>query len=337
MTADATDTTPIAGRHVLVTGAGGFIGSRLVAELVARGARVRALARYTSRGDAGALAWLDDAVTGDVEVMLGDIRDSESAAAAASGCEVILHLAAQIAIPYSYVNPRDFFETNVLGTLNLARAALDAGAERFVHTSTSEVYGTAQTVPITEDHPLETQSPYSASKLGADKLVDSFHRSFGLPAVVLRPFNTFGPHQSARAVIPTIITQALAGGAVRLGSLEPRRDMTYVSDTAAGFIAAAERPGVEGRTVQLGTGVDNSIGQIVGVVGEILGRELDVVLDEQRVRPPESEVMRLISSPALAAELLGWRPEVDLRAGLERTIDWIAANAHRYRAGDYVR
>jgi dTDP-glucose 4,6-dehydratase len=322
---------------VLVTGAGGFIGSHLVATLVERGANVRGLVRYTSRGDRGALAWLDDDISEAVEIVLGDVRDAESVAAASKDTDVVLHLAAQIAIPYSYVNPRDFFETNVLGTFNVARAALDNGVRRVVHTSTSEVYGTAQTVPITEDHPLETQSPYAASKLGADKLIDSFHRSFELPATVLRPFNTYGPHQSARAVIPTIITQALAGGVVRLGSLDPRRDMTFVTDTAAGFIAAAESDAALGRTVQLGTGTDHSIGEIVETVGELLGRELEVELDEQRVRPPDSEVMRLISSPALAEELMDWTPTVDLRTGLERTIRWIEANLHRYRVGDYVR
>ncbi len=327
----------ITGQRVLVTGAGGFIGSHLVATLVERGANVRGLIRYTSRGDRGALAWLDENVSEAVEIVLGDVRDAESVAAASKDTDVVMHLAAQIAIPYSYVNPRDFFETNVLGTFNVARAALDNGVGRVVHTSTSEVYGTAQTVPITEDHPLETQSPYAASKLGADKLIDSFHRSFELPATVLRPFNTYGPHQSARAVIPTIITQALAGGVVRLGSLDPRRDMTFVTDTAAGFIAAAESDAALGRTVQLGTGTDHSIGEIVETVGEIVGRELEVELDEQRVRPPDSEVMRLISSPALASELMDWKPTVDLREGLERTLKWIEANLHRYRVGDYVR
>ena len=246
----------IKGQRVLVTGAGGFIGSHLVAMLVERGADVRGLIRYTSRGDRGALAWLDEDIGEAVEIVLGDVRDAESVAAASKDADVVMHLAAQIAIPYSYVNPRDFFETNVLGTFNVARAALDNGVSRVVHTSTSEVYGTAQTVPITEDHPLETQSPYAASKLGADKLIDSFHRSFELPATVLRPFNTYGPHQSARAVIPTIITQALAGGAIRLGSLDPRRDMTFVTDTAAGFIAAAESDAALGRTVQLGAPIE---------------------------------------------------------------------------------
>jgi nucleoside-diphosphate-sugar epimerase len=280
---------------------------------------------------------LDPGITDEVEVVLGDIRDAESVASATAGCQTVFHLAAQIAIPYSYANPRDFFETNVLGSFNVARAALDHGVARVVHTSTSEVYGTAQTIPITEDHPLETQSPYAASKLGADKLMDSFHRSFDLPMTIVRPFNTYGPHQSARAVIPTILTQALAGGSVRLGSLEPRRDMTYATDTAAGFIAAAASPAAEGRTLQLGTGVDHSIADIVALAGEIVGSELDVELDQERVRPPQSEVMQLVSSPALAEELTGWRPTVELREGLELTLRWIEANMHHFRVGDYTR
>jgi len=329
--------TPIAASRVLVTGAGGFIGSHLVAELVRQGASVRALVRYTSRGNRGALDWLDQSLVDQAEIVLGDIRDPESVAAAVAGTDAVFHLAAQIAIPYSYVNPRDFFETNVLGSLNVARAALDHSVSRVVHTSTSEVYGTAQTVPIVESHPLETQSPYAASKLGGDKLMDSFNRSFGLPVTVLRPFNTFGPHQSARAVIPTIISQALAGGPLKLGSLTPRRDMTFVQDTVLGFIAAATSEAAVGRTVQLGTGEDYAISDIVDLVGEIVGRTLDVEIDEQRLRPPDSEVLRLISSPALAGELLGWHPTVDLRSGLELTLSWIQDNLHTYRIEEYVR
>jgi nucleoside-diphosphate-sugar epimerase len=249
---------------------------------------------------------------------------------------VVFHLAAQIAIPYSYVNARDHFETNVLGSLNVAQAALRHGVRRVVHTSTSEVYGTAQTVPITEDHPLEAQSPYSASKIGADKLMDSFHRSHDLPVTVLRPFNTFGPRQSARAVIPTIITQALAGDVLRLGSTDPKRDLTYVEDTAAGFVAAARSDAAIGRTVQLGTGVAISIGELVERVGAILGKELTVETDEARVRPPQSEVQLLLSDPSLARELLGWEPTIGIDEGLSRTIAWIEANASRYRLGDYV-
>ena len=328
----------VAGRPVLVTGGGGFIGGHLCAALVAEGARVRALARYNSRNDRGTLEWLPGDITDEIEVVLGDLRDPESVGAAIAGSELVFHLGAQIAIPYSYVNPRDFFETNVLGTLNVAQAALAHDVARLVHTSTSEVYGSAQTVPISEDHPIEAQSPYAASKVGADKLVESFNRSFGLQAVILRPFNTFGPFQSARAIVPTIVSQALAGGPVRLGSLHPRRDMTYVGDTVDGFVAAAAADAaVVGRTIQLGTGTDVSVGELVDLVADILGRELPVELDESRVRPQDSEVERLISTPRLAGELTGWKSRTSLREGLERTITWIEENLARYRADEYVR
>jgi nucleoside-diphosphate-sugar epimerase len=269
---------------------------------------------------------------------MGDLRDPESVAAAVAGRDLVFHLGAQIAIPYSYVNPRDFFETNVMGTFNVAQAVLAHDVDCLIHTSTSEVYGSAQTVPITEDHPLEAQSPYAASKIGADKLIDSFNRSFGLPSVTVRPFNTFGPFQSARAIVPTIVTQALAGDRLlRLGSLHPRRDMTYVSDTVTGFIAAAGAEAAIGRTIQLGSGADVSVGELVALVADILGRELPVELDESRVRPPESEVERLISTPRLAGELTGWTAQTSLREGLERTISWIEENLARYRADEYVR
>jgi len=324
------------GETVLVTGAGGFIGGHLVEHLVREGAGVRAFCHYNSRNDRGTLDWLDPEVSAEVDVVLGDLRDSESVSGAVRGTQAVFHLGALIAIPYSYVNARAYFEVNVLGTLNVAQAALDHGVGRMVHTSTSEVYGTAQTVPITERHPLEAQSPYAASKIGADKLVDSFHRSHGLPSVVLRPFNTYGPRQSARAVIPTIITQALAGASLRLGSLDPRRDMTFAQDTAAGFVAAAGSDEAIGRTIQLGTGDAVSIGEIVDLVGEILGRDLEVQTDEQRVRPQLSEVQLLLSDPALALELTGWQPRVGLRDGLSQTIAWIEANRERFRTGEYV-
>jgi dTDP-glucose 4,6-dehydratase len=326
----------IGGRGVLVSGAGGFIGGHLVARLVAEGARVRGFVRYNSRGDRGTLDWLDPAVAEQVEVVSGELRDVESVRRAVEGVDVIFHLGAQIAIPYSYVNPRDYAEVNVLGTLNVVQAALAAQVERLVHVSTSEVYGSAQTVPITEAHPLEPQSPYAASKVAADKLVDSFHRSFELPTTIVRPFNTYGPFQSARAIVPTIISQALAGGPVRLGSLHPRRDLTFVEDTVSGFIAAARSDQVVGRTVQLGTGHDVSIGDLVEMVGHVLGHELEVEQDAKRVRPAASEVQRLISSPALAAELMGWRPEVDLQVGLARTAEWIERNIGRYRIEQYA-
>jgi dTDP-glucose 4,6-dehydratase len=325
------------GRKALVTGAGGFIGSHLVERLVRDGARVRALCRYNSRNEHGALDWLDPQVVSEVEVQLGELRDLESVSRAVEGVEVVFHLGAQIAIPYSYVNARDYFETNVLGSLNVAQAALQHGVERVVHTSTSEVYGTAQTVPITEEHPLEAQSPYAASKIGADKLMDSFHRSHGLPVVVLRPFNTYGPRQSARAVIPTIISQALAGPQLQLGSTDPRRDLTFAEDTAAGFVAAATAPEpAVGRTVQLGTGESVSVGEIVDLVGELLGTALEVETDAARVRPEASEVRVLVSDPSRARELLGWEPSVPLRDGLERTLRWIEANQARFRTGEYV-
>jgi NAD dependent epimerase/dehydratase len=326
----------VQGRAVLVTGAGGFIGGHLVERLVRDGARVRALVRYNSRNERGTLDWLAPEAVRDVEVMLGDLRDVESVARAVAGTEIVLHLGAQIAIPYSFVNPRDFFETNVLGSLNVAQAALDQGVGRVVHTSTSEVYGTARQIPITEDHPLEPQSPYAASKVAADKLMDSFHRSFGLPVTVLRPFNTYGPHQSARAVIPTIVSQALEGDVLRLGSLDPRRDLTYVADTVDGFVRAASAPEAVGRTIQLGTERDVSVADIVRVVGEVLDKELTVKQDADRVRPEASEVMRLLSSPRLAGELLGWTPQVDLEEGLRRTVEWIEKSRQRFRTEHYV-
>ncbi|MGI8730067.1 MAG: SDR family NAD(P)-dependent oxidoreductase [Solirubrobacteraceae bacterium] len=323
-------------RTVLVTGAGGFIGGHLVERLVRDGARVRAFCRYNSRNDRGTLAWLAPEIQREIDVVMGDLRDVESVSGAVAGVEVVFHLGAQIAIPYSYVNARDYLETNVLGTLNVAQAALAHDVRRLVHTSTSEVYGTAQTTPITESHPLEAQSPYAASKIGADKLIDSFHRSHGLPAVIVRPFNTYGPRQSARAVIPTIITQALTGPVVRLGALDPRRDLTYVADTAAGFVAAAGAAAAVGRTIQLGTGESVSVGDIVDLVGDLLGRQLEVEADPDRVRPPLSEVQLLLSDPALARELCGWEPSVVVRDGLAETIAWYEANLDRYRAGEYV-
>ncbi|MEA2399556.1 MAG: hypothetical protein QOK25_3112 [Thermoleophilaceae bacterium] len=326
----------VQGRAVLVTGAGGFIGGHLVQRLVRDGARVRALVRYNSRNERGTLDWIPPEALGDVEAVLGDLRDVESVDRAVSGSEIVFHLGAQIAIPYSFVNPRDFFETNVLGTLNVAQAALTRDVSRIVHTSTSEVYGTARQIPITEDHPLEPQSPYAASKVAADKLMDSYHRSFRLPVTVLRPFNTYGPHQSARAVIPTIVSQALEGDVLRLGSLEPRRDLTFVADTVDGFVRAGAAPDAVGRTVQLGTGRDVSIGDVVRIVGEVLGRELTVQKDPDRVRPEASEVMRLIASPALAGELIGWAPQTDLEEGLRRTIEWIEKSRQRFRTEHYV-
>jgi NAD dependent epimerase/dehydratase len=320
----------------VVTGAGGFIGGHLATALVKGGSRVRAFVRSNSRNDRGTLEWHDPKVVQEMEIVFGDLRDIESVRLALTGSDVVFHLGAQIAIPYSYINARNFFETNVVGTLNVAEAARAAGVGRVVHTSTSEVYGTAQTIPMTEHHPLEAQSPYAASKIGADKLMDSFFRAHGLPVTIVRPFNTYGPHQSARAVIPTIIIQALVGDTVRLGDLEPRRDLTFVDDTVAGFIAAAKVDAAVGRTIHLGTGRDVSIGTIAELVGELLGRRLVIELDETRLRPKLSEVERLVSNPQLAKELIGWQAEVDLQTGLAETARWIEANISRFRASEYA-
>jgi NAD dependent epimerase/dehydratase len=321
---------------ILVTGAGGFIGSHLVERLVRDGTRVRAFIRYNSRNDWGALDWLPADVKGEVEVILGDIRDVESVSRALEGADDVCHLAAQIAIPYSYRNPRDFFVTNVEGSLNVAQAALSAEVRHIIHTSTSEVYGSAQFVPITEDHPLHPQSPYAASKVGADMLMESYHRTYGLPVTILRPFNTFGPRQSARAVIPTIISQALAGGPVRLGSLAPRRDLTYVEDTVEGFLASLSTPDTIGRTLQLGTGTEVSVADIVDIVGDLVGHPLEIDHDVTRVRPANSEVTRLLSSPLRAREAMGWMPRVEIREGLRRTMEDIGEHADRYRTAEYV-
>ncbi len=321
------------GRTVLVTGAAGFIGSHVAEELVRRGADVRAFVRYTSAGSWG---WLDEAELSDqMQVFAGDIRDPETLVPAMAGVEVVFHLAALIAIPYSYVTPLAYVRTNVEGTTNVLEAAQAAGAGRVVHTSTSEVYGTAQTAPISESHPLVGQSPYSASKIGADKIAESFHAAFELPVVILRPFNTFGPRQSARAVIPTIVTQLLAGQSVRLGALTPTRDLTFAADTADGFLAAGDAPAAVGRTINLGVGQEISIGDLAARIHRLMGREPEVAHDAQRDRPPASEVERLLSDNRLAKELLDWEPRHTLDEGLEVTIEWLSRHLDRYRPGTY--
>ncbi len=322
------------GKKVLVTGADGFIGSHLVERLVAEGARVRAFVYYNSFGRWG---WLDDSPAArETEVVAGDITDGDFVHEAMRDCEIVFHLAALIAIPYSYHAPRAYLRTNAEGTLNVLQAARTLGVARVVHTSTSEVYGTAQRVPIAEDHPLQGQSPYSASKIAADKLAESFHLSFGLPVVTLRPFNTFGPRQSARAVIPTIISQGLRGGKVGLGNLTPTRDLTYVTDTAEGFLCAGSADGIEGRTINLGTGREVSIGDLVTMIGDILGRKLECEVQDERVRPKGSEVERLLSDNTLARELMGWAPALTLEEGLARTVEWVRSNMEEFRRDGYV-
>ena len=322
------------GKTVLVTGAGGFIGSHLAERLAELNAKVRAMVHYNALGSSG---WLDVSPWRDkIEVMAGDISDRDSVRTAMQGVEVVFHLAALIAIPYSYRAPDSYVRTNVGGTLNVLQSARDLGVQRIVHTSTSEVYGTARQVPIDEAHPLQGQSPYSASKIGADKMAEAFHLSFGLPVVTVRPFNTFGPRQSARAVIPTIITQALNGGVVRLGSLHPTRDLNYVSNTVDGFLRAALEPAAIGRTINLGSGREISIGDLAALIGRLMDSPMTVVSEDQRIRPENSEVERLLASNALAASLLKWQPAVGLEEGLRRTIEWVKANREKYRPDTYT-
>jgi len=323
------------GRRVLVTGAGGFIGSHLTEALVRAGASVRAFVRYTSRGDHGWLESSEPEVVRDVDIFRGDLANPEAVAAAVDGCGVILHLGALIPIPYSYRHPREFVTANVTGTLNVLEAARRVGVDRIVHTSTSEVYGTAQTVPIDEGHRLHPQSPYAATKVGADQLALSYQRSFGLPVVVARPFNTFGPRQSARAVIPTIVTQALTHETIELGATEPTRDFLYVGDTVAGIMRCAEVAGIDGEVINLGTGVEVSIGELVERVQALVDREVPVVLDPERLRPPDSEVERLVAGVEKARTLLSWEPEVELEAGLRTTIDWIQGSLGLYKTSRY--
>lgn len=320
---------------MLVTGAGGFIASHLVEKLTEREARVRAFVRYNSRGDPGLLALLPAACLNKVEIISGDLRDLPALQQAMQGVSHVFHLGALIAIPYSYRHPAEVVETNVIGTLNVLMAARQARPERVVHTSSSEVYGTALRVPIDESHPLQGQSPYSASKIGADKLAESFYRSFDLPVVTLRPFNTYGPRQSARAVIPTIIVQALTREVIRLGNLEAKRDLTYVADTVEGFLCAAETPGVEGETFNLGTGSEVRVEDLARQIIELVGRPSRIEVDPQRLRPEKSEVQRLLSDNTLARQRLGWQPRIDLRRGLAYTIEWMRQNLGRYQPTEY--
>ncbi len=321
-------------KQVLVTGAGGFIGSHLAEQLVTSGAQVRAFVHYNALGTWG---WLDHSPLRDqMESVAGDITDAESVRQAAKGVETIFHLAALIGIPYSYRAPFSYVRTNVEGTLNVLQAARDLGGARVVHTSTSEVYGTARQVPIPETHPLQGQSPYSASKIGADKLAESFHHSFNVPVVTVRPFNTFGPRQSARAVVPTIITQGLAGQKVKLGSLRPTRDLNFVANTVEGFMLAGASPAAVGHTINLGSGREISIGDLAQLIGQLLGQTILAETVSARVRPEGSEVERLLADSRLAHELLGWAPRVSLEDGLRQTIAWLRQNQERYRPGVYV-
>ena len=319
----------------LVTGAGGFIGSHLVERLVKGGAHVRAFVHYNSRNDWGNLELVDPAVLRDVEVVTGDIADPFSIRNAMRGVSVVYHLSSLVAIPYSYVAPHSYVSVNVQGAINVLEAARGENVERVVHTSTSECYGTAVYVPIDEKHPLQGQSPYSASKIGADMVAESYWRSFGLPVAIIRPFNTFGPRQSARAVIPTIISQALRGGPVKLGGLTPTRDMNYVDNTVDGFLAVGAHPSAVGEVINIGSGREISVGELARTIVAMLGSNAEVVEDPARLRPRSSEVERLLCANDKARRLLDWQPKVDLEEGLRRTIEWFSRNLDRYKASIY--
>jgi NAD dependent epimerase/dehydratase len=326
----------IAGKKVLVTGAGGFIGSHLVDELLHRGAIVRAMVHYNADSRIGNLSFLTPERQQAIDLVAGNIEDSDFVSRAVEGMDIILHLAALIAIPYSYIAPRSYVRTNIEGTLNVLEAARRLGTSRVVHTSTSEVYGTARSVPINEDHPLQGQSPYSASKIGADKLAESYFCSFNTPVVTLRPFNTFGPRQSARAFIPTVISQALQRPFIEMGALDPQRDMTFVGDTVEGYIQAASQPGIEGETINLGTGETHSIGDFTHRILTLLGVDKPIRLDERRLRPAASEVLKLVSDNSKARRLMNWAPRTSLDDGLRQTIAFIDKNRHLYRSASFA-
>lgn len=318
----------------MVTGAGGFIGSHLSEKLVELGAQARCFVRYNSQGSCG---WLtSSSCHSEMEIYYGDIRDQESVLRACKGADVIFHLAALIGIPYSYESPRSYVQTNIEGTLNVLEAARLLGTQRIICTSTSEVYGSALYVPIDEKHPLQGQSPYSATKIGADKVAESYHLSFGVPLSIARPFNTYGPRQSTRAVIPTIISQALTNSAVNLGNLNTSRDFNFVSDTVNGFLTLAETPETIGKTLNLGSGLETTILELSKLIFDLLGKDCSINVEERRLRPDLSEVERLCADSRLATELTGWTSRVGLREGIAQTIGWMEQNLDTYLIGTYA-
>ncbi|HRE32923.1 MAG TPA: NAD-dependent 4,6-dehydratase LegB [Candidatus Berkiella sp.] len=329
-------------KKILVTGADGFIGSHLVECLVKKGYAVKAFVLYNSFNSWGWLDTIDKSLLTEIEIFQGDVRDPFGVKKAMTDCNKVLHLAALIGIPYSYHSPQNYVETNIQGTLNIVQAAKELNLEKVIHTSTSEVYGTAQYVPIDEKHPLQPQSPYSASKIAADQMALSYYYAFQLPVSIIRPFNTFGPRQSARAVIPTIITQIANGSkTIDLGSLTPTRDFTYVDDTAEAFAKALEANEIVGKTINLGTNFEISIGDLVKEIASLMNTDINITCDEQRLRPSKSEVERLLSNNMMAKELLGWEPKhqalAGLRTGLQKTIEWFLHkdNQAMYKAGIY--
>lgn len=326
----------VKGKKVLVTGAGGFIGSHLVEALIERGAEVNTIIRYNSRNDWGMLEYLPLSAKKDLNLTTGDIIDFGIVKNAVKNCDIVFHLAALIGIPYSYVAPESYVNTNIKGTLNIMQASLEEGVEKIIHTSTSEVYGTAKYVPIDEDHPLQGQSPYSASKIGADMLAHSYFLSFNMPVAIIRPFNTFGPRQSARAVIPTIISQALSTPEINLGSLSPVRDLTYVKDTVNGFISVAESDASIGEIINIGNGKGITVGELAKKILDLMGCSKTVIrADDARIRPEKSEVMQLICDNSKAKKLLGWFPQYSLDEGLKETITWIKQNRYLFKPEKY--
>ena len=323
-------------RKVIVTGAGGFIASHLVEKLILDGALVTAFVHYNSRNDWGMIENLSKETKNNLEIIMGDITDTFAVQRALKDKEIVFHLAALIGIPYSYEAPESYVNTNIKGTLNVLQASLHPGIEKVVHTSTSEVYGTAIYTPIDEKHPLQGQSPYSASKIGADKIAESYYYSFDLPVATIRPFNTFGPRQSARAVIPTIITQALTSDSINLGSLTPVRDLTYVTDTVNGFIKIAESEKTIGKTVNVGSGYGVTIGELAEKIRDRINPEASICCEQNRVRPDGSEVKKLICDNSLAAQLMGWKPSVTLEDGLTFTISWIREHIDSYKPNRYT-
>lgn len=323
-------------KRILVTGAAGFIGSHLVEALARRGAFPTCMVHYNSASSIGNLEFLPPEIKSRITVAAGNIEDSEFVRGLVEGQDIVLHLAALIGIPYSYTAPRSYVRTNIEGTLNVLEAARQCGVGRVVHTSTSEVYGTALKIPIDEAHPLQGQSPYSASKIGADKLAESYHRSFNTPVVTVRPFNTFGPRQSARAFIPTIISQALVSDTVHLGATTPKRDMTFVSDTVEGFILAAITAGIEGETINLGTNEMFSVGEFAERILNLMGGRARIVSDRSRMRPDASEVRALLSDNSKARRLLGWKPSVELDEGLTATIKFVESHQYLYQPRTYT-
>lgn len=334
--------TLMRGKTILITGADGFIGSHLVEAAVADGYKVRAFVLYNSFNSWGWLEQLTPEIKAEIDIFSGDIRDPHGVKTAMRGCQAVLHLASLIAIPFSYHSPDTYIDTNVKGTLNVLQAARELKVEKIIHTSTSEVYGTARFVPITEEHPLQAQSPYSASKIAADQLALSFHASFDLPVTVIRPFNTYGPRQSARAIIPTIITQIASGKRkLKLGALSPTRDFSYVTDTARGFLFALRAENTAGKTINLGAGHEISIGDLVDLIAEVMRAEVKIECDRERLRPEKSEVNRLLSDNTLAKRILGWEPRYrgveGLRRGLQETVAWFSVpdNAAKYKPECY--